>query len=221
MIRRVTRALVLATALAVGGCASIPPEAPELSVQLGGRISALEVAHVRAIEKFFAERRLRVDEFIQQTWVPTFAGEFFEEKEIDDVWKQIVTSKDPNDRLKFLVIVGPSLQKKINEKRVEFMKPLEELEREVKSNLKIECDQARGINNTLTAFLQSASKVEANRRRYLDMLGITNKQVDKFIDETDEAVTQLVTKTKDVSDKVDKGKAYIDKIKAITAKVKS
>lgn len=120
MIRRVTRALVLATALAVGGCASIPPEAPELSVQLGGRISALEVAHVRAIEKFFAERRLRVDEFIQQTWVPTFAGEFFEEKEIDDVWKQIVTSKDPNDRLKFLVIVGPSLQKKINEKRVEF-----------------------------------------------------------------------------------------------------
>lgn len=53
------------------------------------------------------------------------------------------------------------------------------------------------------------------------MLGITNKQVDKFIDETDEAVTQLVTKTKDVSDKVDKGKAYIDKIKAITAKVKS
>ena len=220
-MRRVTRALVLATALAVGGCAHIPPEAPELSAQLGGRISALEVAHVRAIEKFFAERRLRVDEFIQQIWVPTFAGDFFEEKEINDVWKQVVASKDPNDRLQFLVIVGPRLQKKINEKRVELMKPLEDLEREVKSKLKIEYDQARGINNTLTAFLQSASKVEANRKRYLEMLGITDKQVDKFIDETDEAVTQLVTKTKDVSDKVDKGKAYIDKIKAITAKVKS
>lgn len=220
-MKRVARVLVLVTALACGGCASIPAEAPELSAQLGGRISALEVAHVRAIEKFFAERRSRVDEFIQESWVTTFAREFFEDKEIDDTWKQVVASKDPNDRLQFIVIIGPKLQKKINEKRLELMKPLEELEREVKSKLKVEYDQARSINNALTAFLQSAAKVEANRNRYLEMLGITDKQVDKFIDETDEAVSQLVSKAKDASNAVDKGKAYLDKIKAITQKVKS
>lgn len=221
MIRKLSRTLLFVCSLAIAGCASIPPEAPELSAQLGGRIGALEVAHVRAVEKFFAERRLRVDEFIQQTWVPTFAGEFFQEKEIDEVWKQVVASRDPNDRLQFLVVVGPRLQKKINEKRLELVKPLEDLEREVKSKLKTEYDQAKAINNTLTAFLQSASKVEENRKRYLEMLGISDKQVDKFIDETDDAVTQLVSKTKDVSDKVDRGKAYIEKLKAITAKVKS
>lgn len=220
-MKRVARVLVLATALACGGCASIPAEAPELSAQLGGRISALEVAHVRAIEKFFAERRSRVDEFIQESWVPTFAREFFEDKKIDDTWKQVVASKDPNDRLQFVVIVGPKLQKKVNEKRLELMKPLEELEREVKSKLKVEYDQARSINNVLTAFLQSAAKVEANRNRYLEMLGITNKQVDKFIDETDEAVSQLVSKATDAGNAVDKGKAYLDKVKAITQKVKS
>ena len=220
-MKRIARILVLAIAVVCAGCATIPAEAPELSAQLGGRISALEVAHVRAVEKFFAERRSRVDEFIQETWVPTFAKEFFEDKDIDDMWKQVVASKDPNDRLQFIVIIGPRLQKKINEKRLELMKPLEELEREVKSKLKIEYDQARSINNALTAFLQSASKVEDNRKRYLEMVGIADMQVDKFIDETDEAVSQLVSKAKSASSAVDKGKDYLNKIKAITQKVKS
>lgn len=220
-MNRTARVLVLAVAVVCAGCATIPAEAPELSAQLGSRISALEVAHVRVVEKFFAERRSRVDEFIQETWVPTFAKEFFEDKNIDDMWKQVVASKNPNDRLQFIVIIGPRLQKKINEKRLELIKPLEELEREVKSKLKIEYDQARSINNTLTAFLHSASKVEENRKRYLEMVGIAEKQVDKFIDETDEAVNQLVSKAKSTNSAVDKSKDYLNKVKAITQKVKS
>lgn len=220
-MRHLLRLWTLLAALAMTGCASIPPEAPELSGQLGTRISAIELAHTRLLEQFFAEKRRRVDEFIQEVWVPTFATEFFKDPKVDEVWKEVVKSTDPNDRLRFVVLVGPKLQTRINQKRTELIQPLEDLEKAVKAKLKVDYDQALAINNTLTSFLQSASKVEANRRRYLEMLGITDKQVDKFIDETDDAVSDLVGKARGVKDKVKSGEEFVSKVKAIVAKVKS
>jgi len=220
-MQRLIRLWMMFAAVAAVGCASIPPEAPELSGQLGSRITAIESSHNRLLEQFFADKRRRVDEFVQEVWVPTFATEFFGDPQVDAVWKQVVASNDPKDRLRFVVLVGPRLQSKINEKRVELIKPLEDLERTVKAKLKLEYDQARAINNTLTSFLQSASKVEANRKRYLEMLGVTDKQVEAFIDDTDEAVTDLVEKARGAQEKVAGGKAFVEKVKAIASKIKS
>lgn len=220
MIRQLRLSLVTAVLL-LGACASIPPEAPELSAELGNRITAIEVAHTRLVEQFFAEKRQRIDNYVQEVWVPIFAGEFFGDPKVDEVWKQVVASTDPQDRLRFITLVGARLQEKINRKRLELVKPLEDLERDVKSKLKIEYDQARGINNTLTSFLKSTAKVEANRIRYLEMIGVTDKQVDKFIDDTDQAVSDLVGKAKSAQDKVKDGEAFLNKIKSIASEVKS
>jgi hypothetical protein len=198
------RALVFSAILLITviltGCASIPPEAPELSAQLGARISSLEAAHVRLLQEFFLEKTRKVDDFVQEVWVRLFAQEFFGDPDVDAVWKQVVQSQDPKDRIKFITLVGPKLQQKINEKRIELVRPLNELEATITNKLKSEYDQARAINNTLTAFLYSASKVEENRKRYLDMIGITDKEVDKFINETDEAVSELVAAAGTIED---------------------
>ena len=212
--------IVLISALSLSACASIPPEAPELSVQLGSRISAIENAHTRLLDQFFTEKRRRVDEFIQDVWVPTFASEFFGDPKIDLVWKEVVKSSDPNDRLKFITLVGPRLQVKINSKRLELIKPLEDLEKQVKSKLKSDYDQARSINNTLTSFLQSASKVEENRKRYLDLIGVSEKQIEQFIEGTDQAVTDLVDKAKNAQNKVKDAEVFTEKIKQIINKVR-
>jgi len=207
--------LILAATLALEGCASIPPEAPELSAQLGARISSLESAHVRLLQEFFLEKRRRVDEFVQEVWVPIFAQEFFGDPRIDAVWKQVVQSQDPNDRLKFITLVGPKLQEKINRKRIELIQPLEELEATVKNRLKSEYDQTRAINNTLTAYLHSASKVEENRKRYLDMIGMTDKGVDKFVNETDRAVLDLVDAARSIEDRAKDADTYRETIRGI------
>jgi hypothetical protein len=183
---------VWAAVIGLGGCATIPNEAPELSTELGVRLSALEAAHVRLLEEFFAEKRRRVDEFVQEVWVPIFAQEFFADPEIENVWSQVVRSSDPRDRVEFIVRVGPRLQSKINQKRVELIQPLDALEDAVRKKLKTEYDHARAINNTLTAFLHSAAKVDENRRRYLEMVGIADQALDEFVSETDRAVSALV-----------------------------
>ena len=219
-MRRRLIAIIMATALSIVGCASIPPEAPELSAQLGSRISSLEAAHVRLLQEFFLEKRRRVDDFVQEAWVPIFAQEFFGDPRVDAVWKQVVQSQDPKDRLKFITLVGPKLQEKINRKRVDLIQPLDELESTIKNRLKSEYDQTRAINNTLTAFLQSASKVEENRKRYLDMIGITDKEVDKFVNETDQAVSELVTAARSIEDRAKDAEKYRAKINEILDKLR-
>lgn len=219
-MRRRFIAVLIAVVMGIGGCASIPPEAPELSAQLGSRISSLEAAHVRLLQEFFLEKRRRVDDFVHEVWVPIFAQEFFGDPQVDAVWKQVVQSQDPKDRLKFITLVGPKLQEKINKKRVDLIQPLDELESTIKNRLKSEYDQTRAINNTLTAFLQSASKVEENRKRYLEMIGITDKEVDKFVNETDLAVSELVTAARNIEDRAKDAEKYRAKINEILDKLR-
>ncbi|PTQ85533.1 hypothetical protein [Nitrosomonas ureae] len=204
----------------LAGCASIPSEAPELSAQLGTQISSLEAAHVRLLQEFFRDKRLRVDDFVQEVWVPIFAQEFFSDPKVDATWKQVVQSQDARDRLTFITLVGPKLQVKINQKRVELIQPLDELEAAIRSKLKSEYDQARAINNSLTAFLQSASKVEENRKRYLDMIGVTSTDVDKFVNQTDQAVSELVVAARSIEDRVQDAEKYREKIKIILDKLR-
>ena len=186
-----TIAFLLMGFLLILGCATIPSEAPQLSAQLGTRISAVEASHKRLLADFFNEKRRRVDEFIQEEWIPLFAKELFSDPAIAETWDEVVRSQQTEDRVKFILMVGPRLQKKINAKRLELIHPLDELERTIASRLKNEYDQMRAINNTLTSFLVSASKVEETRRRYLEMVGISEKKIDDFINETDQAVTEL------------------------------
>ncbi|SEF71573.1 hypothetical protein [Nitrosomonas ureae] len=202
------------------GCASIPSEAPELSAQLGARISSLEAAHVRLLQEFFRDKRLRVDDFVQEVWVPIFAQEFFSDPKVDATWKQVVRSQDAKDRLTFITLTGPKLQVKINQKRVELIQPLDELEAVIRSKLKSEYDQARAINNSLTAFLQSASKVEENRKRYLDMIGAASTDIDKFVNQTDQAVSELVVASRSIEDRVQDAEKYREKIKMILDKLR-
>jgi hypothetical protein len=213
----------LAASLMAGclvGCATIPPEAPELSAQLGTRISAVESAHRKLLGVFFVDRKKRVDEFIQNEWIPQFASELFADKRIAEVWNEVVKSENTTDRLKFILYVGPQLQQKINAKRIELMQPLEELENTIANRLKGEYDNMRAINNTLTAFLQSASKVEENRKRYLEMIGISDKQVDDFIHETDHVVSDLVKGAKTAEQRVKDAETYKKKVDDLMSKIR-
>jgi hypothetical protein len=211
--------LILIAMLALGGCASIPPEAPELSAQLGARISSLESAHIRLLQEFFLEKKQRVDDFIQEVWVPIFAREFFTDPTVDKVWQQVVQSQDAKERLNFIILVGPKLQEKINKRRIELIQPLDELEETITDKVKSEYDQTRAINNTLTAFLQSASKVEENRKRYLDLIGITDKEVDKIVNETNQAVSELVDSARNIEDRAKDADKYRETIKTILNKL--
>lgn len=201
--------------LLVVGCASIPPEAPELSAELGKRISAIEDSNIVLLHRFFDQKREEVDRFIEDEWVPEFAEIVFSTPLVSDAWNTIVKENDKEQRLIFLIKMGPRLQKKINEKRVELVGPLDDLERRIETEIRAEYAQARAINSSITSFLLSASEVAENRNRYLELVGITDEKVGKFVDRTDDAVADLLGKAKGAADKVDRAEAFITKMRSI------
>ncbi|HEX2494880.1 MAG TPA: hypothetical protein VHK24_14000, partial [Steroidobacter sp.] len=203
------------------GCVSIPSEAPELSAQLGSRVSAMEAAHRRLVTEYFSEKRRQIDEFVQEEWVPVFAAEFFSDHDVENVWDQVVASNNPSDRLKFILIAGPKLQATINSKRTELIRPIDQLETAVQQKLADEYNGMRAINGTLTAFLQSASEVDTNRKRYLDMLGVSDKTLTSYIDEVDTALSALVDKTDDASTKVKESESFIKRLEEIAKKLRT
>ncbi len=68
--------------------------------------------------------------------------------------------------------------------------------------------------------MQSTSKIEENRKRYLDMIGMTNTDIDKFVNQTDQAVSELVVAARSVEDRVQDTERYREKIKSILDKLR-
>ena len=69
-------------AMFIAGCVSIPSEAPELSIELGKRISAIEESNITLIHRYFDHKREQVDNFIQEEWIPEFAKNFFSNSKV-------------------------------------------------------------------------------------------------------------------------------------------
>ena len=136
----------------------------------------------------------------------------FWESAIANVWDQIVASGNKQDRLKFILKTSPKLQQQINQKRVELIQPLEVLEQRIETKLTADYAQAKAINNSITGFLLSASKVVENRDRYLEMVGVDSDEITQLIDTTDIIVSDLLQKSQNIEGKVAKGENYLRKI---------
>ena len=186
--------------LVVAGCVSIPSEAPELSQTLGYRLKALENANITLLQRYFDLKRRDIDRFIADEWVPKFARTIFSKPQVIAEWRRIVQSESEADRLQFLVGAGPALQLQINQKRLELVAPLDELERRIGRSIKQAYDEAAAINNTLTSFLWSAAEVAENRDRFLEAAGVTANRVSGVIDGVDIAVSSLVAGASDATE---------------------
>lgn len=201
-------------------CVSIPKQAPELSDELGHQIRLLQDSHFILLDKYFEQKRDEIDSYINEIWVPAFAKNLFELEYIQTAWVRIVNSTDDTDRVKFLTLVGPEIQRKINEKRGELVGPLNDLERDVKSKIAAQYNAAYSINNTLSSFLYSASKVADNRTRYLEKIGVTDDKIESAIQETSNIVGKLVKSGTKAEESEIKIREYLKKIEAIRNNLK-
>lgn len=216
------RSFLVALALAsMAGCATIPKQAPELSVALGQRIAALEESHLQLLGAFFEEKRAAVDRYIEGVWIPAYAAEVLKEPAVQALWDRVCREGTPQDRLEFLRRLGPKLQLRINDQRRSMVEPLDRLERSVGERLRSEYDQARSINNTLTSFLTSASAVEASRNRYVGMLGIHLPDVEAALGGADEAVGALRRGAERAEDAAQDVETYRTRMEGILATLRT
>lgn len=84
--------------------------------------------NIRLLHIYFSEKKDIIHRFVNEWWTPKFAQEFYTRPGVSKYWDQIVKEKDKKSRQLFIQKTGPTLQRKINEKTLELVKPLEELE---------------------------------------------------------------------------------------------
>ncbi len=175
----------------LGACATIPKEVPELSFQLGQQIDRIEAAHLNLLDAYFEDKKEKVDQFMTNIWLPKFATNFLNQPAIQAAWEKAKSTGEQVDILNLILLLGPELQKTINEKRLELINPLDQLQTEIKNQIKSDYNLAKSMNLTLTSYLQSAQTVAANRQDFLSALGISQDKIDSVIDKTDQALSKV------------------------------
>ena len=181
------------------GCASIPKESPELSQEIGQRVAAMRTSHIKLLHKYFNLKRDKVDEIFEKEWIPAYAQSFFSQDQVSDYWNKLVTEDDKEERVQFLIKLGPKMLESIRSKRAEYMEPLNRLEAQVEDSLRRDYRQILAANNTLTSFLSSSSKVAENRNRYLQMFGVEQDKVTGYIDRIDEQTKHVLNTIKNAN----------------------
>lgn len=207
--------IVLLCGLWLCGCVSVPPEASALSEQLGSRLTAIERAHRNLVEDFFVQKRQRVDEYIDEVWLPVFAQEFFADPANQALWSEVIASNNRSDPVRFVMVVGPALQQNINAQRTQLIKPLDELEQEVLRQISAEYQSAQSMNQSLTAYLHTVSDIGENRTRYLSQLGVDEGDLTGFIEQADAAVTRLINQVDTVGDYANSVSTYQESLNTL------
>ena len=69
-------ALTFAVTILLAACASVPPEAVELSQVAGRRVADAQASHEALAAAYFDLSRQRIEDFIDQRWTPRFLANF-------------------------------------------------------------------------------------------------------------------------------------------------
>jgi hypothetical protein len=211
--------IVIIVSVFIAGCATIPKQSAQLSEELGYKLNKIEHSHILLLHNFFNQKREIVDDFIVKLWIPKFSENFFSNPTIEKTWNEIVSSGNKEDRLKFITLLGPKLLSQIENKRQELIKPLDILESDIEQKILNEYNAAKSINNSLTSFLYSAAKVDENRSRYLEMIGVTDTKIGEAINNTDQIVTDLIKGGETTLDNLGKVNSYLSKLEEIKNKI--
>jgi hypothetical protein len=76
--------------IACAGCASIPKESVELNAIVGQALAKQNEAQIALVNKYFALKRQRVNDFVQQTFIPRFIKNAAKEAQRSDFNEEAV-----------------------------------------------------------------------------------------------------------------------------------
>jgi len=170
--RRLFAGLILMLAIAMASCVSVPQESAQLSIELGQRINGAKQAHLALARNFVAEKRERIDEFMAREYIPAYMKNAFANDFVANKWNQAVRTTDDAMRLELITEISANLQKGINAKRQQFMKPVDEMEQLLLQRISEHYDEMVAANAALTSYLDSAISVKDRQGKVLDSLNI-------------------------------------------------
>lgn len=173
----VRRLFPLIVALSITSCAAVPRQAAELSGELGGMIRESRATHQALIDEYIKERRKRVDDFMTRDWIPKFTKNFIAEAKLE---QELANAKTADEKVQVHQEFQEAAAKRISERRAMLTDAIDEVGRLLRSKVDEHYDQMELVNQTLTAHLRSAEKVNATRDELLKLAKVKPNQLIPF-----------------------------------------
>lgn len=167
------------------GCATIPRETVVLSSEMGVMLSSAKTAHYNLLDQYAIERRERIDDFMQNVWIPRFIGTMAKD---GDLWGK--TCKRPNTIDATIELQGfvDSAARRIAAKRKELTDALDDVLADLREAVRAHYDLLESSNRAVTRNLESVQR---------------NDEVTKTLLKKNRLDPEMLTPLRDVSRKLD------------------
>lgn len=194
--------------LVLSGCATIPKESVILSEELTNMIHSARVSHLAMVDEYIAERRRRIDIFMEQKWIPDFMTFFVSSSTL---LKDMEKASNASEKEQVMLDFTKAASKEISKRRTTLMDALDEIERALKNAIEDHYADMLMVNQALTAHLHSAAKVTATREELLKQLKIKPKEI-LSLDKIDKVIEKIISykgQAEEISGMVDEVKTLI------------
>jgi len=89
--------------------------------------------------------------------------------------KVVASATTPADRVELITGLGQRIQKRVDRRRSELMRPIDELERELLGRIQVSYDEILAGNSALTALLEAHAETSAKQDEILKKLEVNEK----------------------------------------------
>ena len=168
------------------GCATVPKETVILSGDIGTMISSAKTAHYNLLDAYEQERRGRIDEYLESTWIPRFIRTMAKDGDLWGKTCKIANTRDAADELQGFV---EAAAQQIAAKRKELTDALDLAMLDLREAVRAHYDTLESANRAVTGNLQSVRRNDEVMESVLKKNGINPASL---------------TPLKDVSAKLDK-----------------
>lgn len=140
------------TFLLCAGCVSVPKETAVLSSEVGNMIASSKASHLALLDQYEAERRGRIDDYLQAVWIPRFIGQMAKDGDLWGKTCKIANTRDSADELKGFVEEAALL---IASKRKELTDALDDALADLRAQVNDHYALLERSNSTVTRNLRS------------------------------------------------------------------
>lgn len=203
--------------LIVSACASVPPEAVELSYLVGRDIGKLQQSYDLLLEQRFEDYRAQRITYLEDVWAPAFIAEWIRDGRLVDTARGGVVYDESQDKF---VAPTPGREQQqllstiygwsdaaifeINDKRASLLDPLDEQERQVRREARAAFDQLIRANALITAHLNSIREVQDFQNQALEALGIED-----VVSSLNDSLVQVSNRARDGLDAIRRADGHL------------
>jgi hypothetical protein len=217
----------IATACAVlasASCASVPKEVVQLSYRMGQDLESVHSSYMTLIHAHFESLRQTTIDFVDYEWAPVMLKGFVATGQLVDIAKGIVVMSNGKpvrpdagkEEIELLDSVGGwarAATRRIDKKKADLLKPINDAEITLTSEVNLAFDQLNRGNATITAHLNSLRKVQEAQDEALEALqlkGLRDTLNDGLVKASDLAA-KGIEKVRETENVVKQADAFVDK----------